>query len=379
MAGIALAAILALVLAVGMPSRSTVAWADETNGSGQSSQDAGSDQSGQSGTSGQITVNDSIIDTGNLLGSKLSEVMDSVSQVKEKTGATLRLMYLPHLDTQGDAEAWCRQVLDTSGAAPNTVLLAVASQDGNLVSCVSADSDDWLNNHVQDFADAALGPITGNEDPDWGGAAIALANKIIEAKDTSASRGVVMVGVAAVVGVLIILVVVGIVFHRIRRKRRRRHAGARARGKSSGHRGRRSAARNGRDLGDDAVRNGGDGHALVNDGADGRDESAGKETDKETEALRSDALDGSAAPADASAEAPMAPSADPRGGIPSADGSGATAAGGSAIDAALPGADGQSTPRSDHSMGFDAAGEGTDEVPGAAIAGNDDPLARFRR
>lgn len=214
---------LALALMMGPFAPAAAAWADDTGDSGTSQTTDGNGQ--------QITINDSIIDTGNLLGSKLSAVMDAVDQVKQKTGVKARLMYLPHLDTQGDAEAWCRQVLDTSGAEPNTAMLAVASQDGNLVSCVSANSDAWLSNNVQEFADAALKPITDGDDPDWGGAAIAWANKIIEVKETSASHGVVMASVGAAVGVLVVLVVVGIVFHRLRRKKRRRHAGARVRGK----------------------------------------------------------------------------------------------------------------------------------------------------
>lgn len=242
---ILMGAVLALCLGLSLTVPGSRAWADDTGGTGQQTTQDGQGGTGDTQSGQQITINDSIIDTGNLLGPKLSEVMDSINKVKQSTGATLRLMYLPHLDTQGDPEAWCRQVLDTSGAAPNTVLLAVASQDGSLVSCVSSGSDDWLNKNVQSFADAALKPITSNDDPDWGGAAIALADKIVESKETTASRTMVFVGVGAAGAVLALLVILGLVFMR-RKKRRRRHAGERARGKAK-DRGRSRGGRHGAD------------------------------------------------------------------------------------------------------------------------------------
>lgn len=322
-------AVLALCLGITLIASGPLSWADDTGGSGQQS-DQSTQQSGQQ----QITVNDSIIDTGNLLGSKLSEVMDSIDKVKQETGATLRLMYLPHLDTQGDAEAWCRQVLDTSGAAPNTVLLAVASQDGNLVSCVSSGSDDWLNKNVQSFADAALKPIAGNDDPDWGGAAIALADKIIESKETTASHTMVTVGVGAAVAVLVLLVALGLVFMR-RKKRRRRHAGERARGREPGRAGRRS-----RRHGDDADAGDGD--------ADGDDGDGAKEDGPAVEAPAVEAapLDGDASAADAVDGSSPA-------GVPSPD---ATGVGDSAAPAA-PAASAAQSP---------------------APADDDDPLAKYR-
>lgn len=336
-------AVLALCLGITLIASGPVSWADDTGGSGQQS-DQSTQQSTQSGQQ-QITVNDSIIDTGNLLGSKLSEVMDSIDKVKQKTGATLRLMYLPHLDTQGDAEAWCRQVLDTSGAAPNTVLLAVASQDGNLVSCVSSGSDDWLNKNVQSFADAALKPIAGNDDPDWGGAAIALADKIIESKETTASHTMVTIGVGAAVAVLVLLVALGLVFMR-RKKRRRRHAGERARGKESGRSGRRPR------------RHGDAGEAKDGDA----DDSA--QAPEDGDAGDSAREDGRTAAAPA--VAPVQPDGDASPADPSADADAAAATSPVPVDAA--GAEATASPAT--------LADSSKEPP--APADDDDPLAKYR-
>lgn len=109
-----------------------------------------------------ITATDNITDTENLLGSNVSEITDAIKNTKKETGVTVRLLYLSTFNTgKKKPSQWASDLLESLKPQPNTVLLAVAANDGNLVVAVSSNSDEWLKKKstVDALSDAAQKPL----------------------------------------------------------------------------------------------------------------------------------------------------------------------------------------------------------------------------
>lgn len=183
---------------------------------------------GQSGTS---TFTDDITDTDNLLGADLAAVSDAIAATRESTGVSVRLMYLPSFGTEDQPEQWAASVLESMDPERNTVMLAVASGDGNLVVAVSSNSDEWLRRQqtVEELSDAAAQPLQEQSTPDWAGAATAMMDELVKAKQTSTSSSSVMIGVLVLAGVLAALVAVIVVTAVIRSRRKAKARAGKAR------------------------------------------------------------------------------------------------------------------------------------------------------
>ena len=104
--------------------------------------------------------------------------------------------------------------MDATNPKPNTVLLAVALNDGKLVVAVSGNSESWLYNKTtsDQLLKSAYGPVS-DKNPDWSGSAIAMMDSIATIKTTTAQRGTVWkwVGISVMCGVLVVLIVIGVV------------------------------------------------------------------------------------------------------------------------------------------------------------------------
>ena len=228
--GTLLALLLAVLLVAAAPAGAAFA-DDPTPSASQSASGTSSSPSASDGGQTEITVTDSITDTENLLGGEVASVTDAIEATRRDTGVTVRLMYLPKFMEGVDPERWASQALESTQPEPNTVLLAVATQDGNLVVAVSSNSDEWLRRKstVDKLSEAAVGPILANQsDPDWAGSAQDMMQAIATAKKTSVSSTATTVGVIAVAGGLVVVVGVCVAVYVIHRKRGRRHAGRRA-------------------------------------------------------------------------------------------------------------------------------------------------------
>lgn len=131
----------------------------------------------------------SIVDTQNLLGSAMSQVTDAVKKAKKETGVTILLMYLGTFNTKKSAIDWAHDQLKQAKPKPNTVLLALASQDGKLAVVASDNSQAWLKDKktIAALSNAAAHPLVAHKTPDWPGAATALANEVIAQKKASDS------------------------------------------------------------------------------------------------------------------------------------------------------------------------------------------------
>ncbi|WP_235815996.1 TPM domain-containing protein [Bifidobacterium lemurum] len=218
-----------------------------------------------------ITVTENITDTGNLLGSHVAEVTDAIDQVKETTGVTVRLMYLSSFNSEEDPATWAGDVLEYLDPDPNTVMLAVASNDGNLVVAVSSNSEEWLKSQtaVDALSDAAQQPLMEST-PNWSQSAIAMMDEITVLHTSKANEPIVL-GVAIAVGVVAVLVVAAVVVALIRRRnpKRRRHSAKRRRHSAKRHRGRGRDERDERDEADDSQER--------SDASEEADETAGSE------------------------------------------------------------------------------------------------------
>ena len=71
-------------------------------------------------------VSANIVDTQNLLGDNLGAVTDAIKETYERTGVTVRLIYVNSFNTDKQPDAWAAQTLKSLDPPPNTVLLAVA-------------------------------------------------------------------------------------------------------------------------------------------------------------------------------------------------------------------------------------------------------------
>ena len=105
--------------------------------------------SGDDSTAGDVshaTITDNITDTENLLGASASRVSDAIAQTDQEAGVHVKLLYLDSFNAEkGQQPAdWASKLLESTDPKPNTVMLAVASGDCNLVVVVSSNSDDWL-------------------------------------------------------------------------------------------------------------------------------------------------------------------------------------------------------------------------------------------
>jgi hypothetical protein len=112
-------------------------------------------------TPGQMTVTDNITDTQNLLGDNVGAVTDAIKKTKKESGVDVRLLYVDTFGDVSNPERWASDVLESTKPAPNTVMLAIASGDGNLVVVVSPKSDEWLSSKktADELSKAALDPL----------------------------------------------------------------------------------------------------------------------------------------------------------------------------------------------------------------------------
>ena len=173
-------------------------------------------------TSGGITVTEYITDTGNLLGSHVAEVTDAINDLKADTGVTVRLIYLSSFNSEEKPAQWASDVLESDNPDPNTVLLAVASNDGNLVVAVSSNSDEWLRRQtaVDSLSDAAQQPLMEST-PNWSQSAIAMIDEIskLHTKSSGPSVPVTIAIMGAVAAALVVVAIVVVIFKRRRASR----------------------------------------------------------------------------------------------------------------------------------------------------------------
>lgn len=165
-----------------------------------------------------------ILDTQNLLGNDIAKVSDAITRTREQTGVQVRLIYVDSFNSTDSPDEWARQTLRSLDPEPNTVLLAVASNDGNLAVVVSPGSDEWLGSQksVDALSEAASAPLTdvkAGESPDWARSAIDMMDVIAKEKDTATSRSAVAVGLIAFGGAVALAAVVVGVAVVVRRRR----------------------------------------------------------------------------------------------------------------------------------------------------------------
>lgn len=208
-----LALIVTMIMCIGF---SPIALADDATGS-----DPETTTTDTSGTTS--TVTDDITDVSNLLGSDLTKVSDAIATTKQETGVSVRLMYLPTFGSKNNPQQWASKVLEDIHPDPNTVMLAVASDDGNLVVAVSSNSDEWLKKQqtVDDLSKVATDPLL-KDTPDWAGSATAMMDEIVKLKKTSTSSSSVMIGVIVFAVVLVVLIAVIVATVLIRRRIKRK-------------------------------------------------------------------------------------------------------------------------------------------------------------
>ncbi|WEV46010.1 TPM domain-containing protein [Bifidobacterium sp. ESL0690] len=176
-----------------------------------------------------------VTDPQNLLGGSVSKVNDEIASTKQETGVTVRLLYLANFTGTKDPDKWAGESLQSTKPPANTVLLAVASNDGRLVVAVSHNSDNWLkdNDHVSQLSQAALGPIQKGDNPDWSGSACAMMDEIkVLHKQEASKKPKIIIGVS--VGVVVVLIAVGVVVMLRKRKAAGHKHAKSAKGKSEG-------------------------------------------------------------------------------------------------------------------------------------------------
>lgn len=176
-------------------------------------------------SSSMVDTRSDITDPQNLLGAQMPRVTDAIASVKEQTGVTVRLLYLTNFTGTNDPDKWAGDALQSTNPPANTVLLAVASNDGRLVVAVSHNSDGWLRDkdHVAQLSQAALDSIQKGDYPDWPGSACAMMDKIKTLHEQEVSRTPKIVLASCIVVGIIVLVVVVVLL--IRRRKMVRSAG----------------------------------------------------------------------------------------------------------------------------------------------------------
>ena len=158
---------------------------------------------------GAGTMTDTITDPQNLLGSDVGSVKDAIEETAQQTGVSVRLLYLPHFYQGVKPETWASRVLESMKPTHDTVLLAVASQDGKLVVAVSSNSQAWLRDQssVDQLSQAALEPVTKGRNPDWVGSAKAMMTQVETLKQNQRHHRIMIVALSVTAVVLVILVV----------------------------------------------------------------------------------------------------------------------------------------------------------------------------
>lgn len=158
---------------------------------------------------GAGTMTDTITDPQNLLGSDVGSVKDAIEETAQQTGVSVRLLYLPHFYAGVKPETWASRVLESMKPAHDTVMLAVASQDGKLVVAVSSNSQAWLRDQssVDQLSQAALEPVTKGRNPDWVGSAKAMMTQVETLKQNQRHHRIMIVALSVTAVVLVILVV----------------------------------------------------------------------------------------------------------------------------------------------------------------------------
>lgn len=192
-------------------------------------------QSSQTPKTDGLTVTGAITDTENLLGDNITKVSDAISNIKERTGVSVRLLYLSNFYGAKNPSQWASDLLMSTNPKPNTVLLAAATHDGQLVVAVSPNSDEWLKRTttVDAIAAAAMKSLLAHPtQPDWSGSALAMMDQIAYLKRTtvtSRTSQVATIVMIVLLGIAVIAVLV-LLWHkkRVRQaiasgKRRRRH------------------------------------------------------------------------------------------------------------------------------------------------------------
>lgn len=198
------------------------------------------DEDGQSGADeGGAIITSQITDTQNLLGGQVGAVTDAIEKTREQTGVSVRLLYLDTFASENnqDPEDWARDVLDSTDPAPDTVMLAVASADGNLVVVVSGDSQSWLKREstVDALSAAAAGPLTDGRNQDWAGAALAMMDELERQEQANGGAWPDWAVWASLGGGLAVLVALGIGVVVVRhRKGTGAHATSRRHGRKRG-------------------------------------------------------------------------------------------------------------------------------------------------
>lgn len=187
--------------------------ADDASSPSPSTSSSSSSSSSSDASSG-ATLSADITDPNNLLGENATSVTDMITKTKNEYGVSVRLLYLDSFGTKTKPTTWASTLLQSTSPSPNTVLLAVASADGNLVVAVSNNSDKWLKDQksVDALSEAALGPLTAKKGaPDWSGSAIAMMNEIGKLKETSTSGDTKDFSIGLFVGVALLLVALVVV------------------------------------------------------------------------------------------------------------------------------------------------------------------------
>lgn len=181
---------------------------------------SGDSSDSSSSTDSGVTITENITDTDNLLGSHAAEVTDAIAKTEKETGVHVHLLYLSSFNSQQKPEDWAAAVMESMNPKPNTVMLAVASNDGNLVVVVSKNSDKWLldNKTVDKLSEAAQQPLLENP-PSWSGAATAMMDQIVKSQKASTSSSTVTVGIIIMGVVLVALVIIIVVMVVIRRRK----------------------------------------------------------------------------------------------------------------------------------------------------------------
>ncbi len=161
------------------------------------------------------TAKPAVTDTQNLLGSQGAKIQESLDSLQKDTGVTINLLFVSSIPDsrssikQASASGQTRRLAFTKPSR-NTLLLAVASQDGQMALAVSKGSDLWLSSQVDTtLSDAAAKPLA-RSNPDWSGSVTALIAQIRRVKSDHDSLPWRIAGGVALAA-LVIGVIVGIV------------------------------------------------------------------------------------------------------------------------------------------------------------------------
>jgi hypothetical protein len=168
--------------------------------------------------------NGSVTDTQNLLGSQSAKISDEITSTYQQTGVHVRLLFLANFEGSKNPDQWVANVLESTKPDPNTVMLAVASNDGRLVVAVSKNSESWLKKqeNVNQMSQAALNYLQDGKTPDWPGCAIGFMKEINDIHHQRQVTRRVIIIVCCVVVLIGICVVAWFVF--VHRQRKHGHA-----------------------------------------------------------------------------------------------------------------------------------------------------------